>query len=256
MRLLLFLLILTFTASFAQDNSALENGKMWYEKRAEEASGVIAKSETIDKAIGFFEKALDSEDTEEAAVYLMKCYYFKGTFVETEKDKRKEVYEMSRTLGEKMTTKYPKSPAIKYWHLANTAKWGETIGIMKAAKEGLADILKTMCEELIALDPNFRNGGGYRMLGIINFKTPYIPMILSWPSDEEAIKNLEKSLEITPGNILGNLYLAQVLYDEGETERAIEILEKLAKRKPSQNDFLEDKKDIAEAIELLNKYKK
>ena len=94
------------------------------------------------------------------------------------------------------------------------------------------------------------------MLGIFHFKTPYIPFLITWPSDEESIKYLEKSLEFNPDYLMGNLYLAQVLYDEGEEERAIEILEKLSKRNPSKEYFLEDKKDIAEAKELLEKFKK
>ena len=185
----------------------------------------------------------------------MKCYYFKGTFVETDNAKRLAVYELSRILGEKMTAKYPTAP-ILYWYMSNLAKWGEASGIMKAAKEGLADQLKELCEKVIALNPKYRNGAGYRMLGIIHYKTPYIPLLLSWPSNEEAIANLEKCLAMDPNDLMANLYLGQVLYDEGNEDRAIEVLQKTANSKPGAIEFLEDSKDIKGAKELLVKYKK
>jgi len=248
------LFIAVTTVTIAQSN--YEKGVSYFNKRAEGATGLKAQADNIDNAIGFFKKALETDKGESATVYLMRSYYFKGTFVETDKEKRKAVYQLSRTLGDKQTVKYPKSAAVAYWHLSNIAKWSETAGIMKAAKEGIADMLKEMCEKVIELDPKWRDGAGYRMLGVIHFKTPYIPFLLSWPDNDDAIENLEKSLSYNKNNLMGNLWLGKVLYDEGDKDRGIELLEKTANGKASKDTLLEDGKDIKEAKDLLAKYKK
>ena len=234
----------------------MDNGTAAYNKRAEGASGLIAKAANIDKAIGHFTKASANSATAlEGSIMLMKCYYYKGTFVETEKENRLKVYNASKALGEKTMAAYPKSAAAVYWHAANMGKWGETSGIMKAAKEGLADLMKEWCEKVIELDANYKNGGGERMLGIVHFKTPYIPFILSWPDNDEALVYLEKALAKSPNDFIANVYYAQALKSDGEKEKAIAILENMLTWKPNSKQLLEDKKELKEAKALLEKYK-
>jgi len=234
----------------------LEKGLEFYNKRAEGATELIAKAANIDKAIGHFKTATGNKDTKlNASIMLMQCYYYKGTFVETDKEKRLAVYNLSKSLGEQTMAAYPKSAAAVYWHAANMGKWGETSGIMKAAKEGLADSMKEWCEKVIELDPNYKDGGGYRMLGIVHFKTPYIPFMLSWPDDEEAQKHLEKALTYNAKDFIGNVYYAQVLKENKEKEKAIAILEKMVTWTPDPQQLLEDRKELKEAKRLLAEYK-
>lgn len=246
-------LVLAVTALSQQEE--IVKGTAFYAKRAEGTNSLIAKPGNINSAIKHFNNALSSSSTEEeAATLLMKCYYFKGTFVETEKNIRLSVYNKSKELGEKMVEKYPKSAAIHFWHLTNLAKWGETSGIMKSAREGLADKLKELSEKVIAIDPQYRKGSGYGMLGIIHYKTPYIPFILSWPDNDDSIENLEKCLEINSNDLMANLYYAQVLHEEGEEKRAIIVLKKIISSTPREDNSLEDSKDIADAKVLLAEY--
>jgi len=185
---------------------------------------------------------------------LMKCYYYKGTFVETEKDKRLAVYNSSKALGEKMMAAYPKSAAVVYWHATNMGKWGETSGIMKAAKEGLADLMKEWCEKIIELDPKYKKGAGYRLFGIVHFKTPYIPFVLSWPDNDEALKYLKKALEQNPKDFISNVYYAQALKKDGDKTLAIALLKIVVTWKPNPKTLLEDKKELKEAKRLLEDY--
>ncbi|HIO46496.1 TPA: hypothetical protein EYN23_03970 [Candidatus Poribacteria bacterium] len=249
------LLLLISVAAFSQ--SDFETGVAAFNKRAEGATGLKAPAANIDKAIASLTKALANATVEEkATVLLMRSYYFKGTFVETEKEARKAVYDLSKLLGEKQVVKFPKSASVHYWYLANMAKWGETSGILKAAKEGLADLLYTLCNKVIELDPAYSYGAGYRMLGIIHFKTPYIPFLISWPDNDDAIENLEKSLEYKSDHLMGQLYLAQVYHDKGRKDEAIKTWEKVAAGTANPEYLLEEGKDIKEAKEFLAKYKK
>ena len=249
------MLLLFSVTAFSQ--SDFETGVAAFNKRAEGATGLIAPATNINNAIPSLKKALsDAAVEEKATVYLMRSYYFKGTFVETEKEARKAVYDLSKELGEKQVVKFPKSASVHYWYLANMAKWGETSGIMKAAKEGLADLLFTLCNKVIELDPAYGFGAGYRMLGVIHFKTPYIPFLISWPDNDDAIINLEKSLKYKSDHLMGQLYLAQVYHDKGRKEEAIKMWEKVAAGKASPEYLLEERKDIKEAKQFLAKHKK
>lgn len=256
MKNILFIcLFISLTITSFSQNEEILKGIEHYNRRAESTKNLIAAPEAISTAIIHFNNALESRSTEEeAAVFLMKCYYFKGTFVEIEKNKRIEVYYKSKKLGENMILKFPGSVAIHFWHLANLAKWGETSGIMKSAKEGVADELKALSEKVIELDPNYRKGGGYGMLGIIHYKTPYIPFILSWPDNDDAIENLEKCLKINSEDLMAGLYYAQVLHDEGQEERAITVLKNIISSTPREDNSLEDSKDIADAKLFLAEY--
>ena len=253
--LTIFTVLIVSLSSWSQQ-AELDKGMGYYNKRAEGASGLVAQPGNIDKAIGHFNAALSTKASEEeAAILLMKCYYYKGTFVETEKGERLAVYNMSKALGEKMMMTYPRSVAIVYWHAANMGKWGETSGIMKAAKEGLADLMKEWCEKIIELDASYKDGAGDRMLGIVHFKTPYIPFILSWPDNDAALNHLEKSLKRNDKDFIANVYYAQALKSDGEEEKAISILEKVVTWSPSPDQLLEDKKELKEAKRLLAEYR-
>jgi tetratricopeptide (TPR) repeat protein len=252
-----FLLFFFTSSSFAQQ-SEMDLGTIHYLKRSEGASEeLVALPENINKAIAHFSNALTDSSTQASAAHqLLKCYYFKGNCVEIEKENKLLVYNESVKLGEEMTKKYPNSVQIKYWLLVNKAKWGETSGIMKAARAGLADKLKTLSEEVIEMDPNYLDGAAYMMLGIVHYKTPYIPFVLSWPDDDKAIEYLEKAVELQPGHLMSNLYLGQVLYDEGFKDRGIEILEEVSASKPGEEYPLEDEKDIRYSRVMLAKFKK
>ncbi len=237
--------------------SNLEEGIVWYNKRADGASNGKALPAPIDRSIDHFKKAMLEPGAEEmAAYYLLQCYYYKGTFTEVSKDEAKAIYKDGKELGERMLAKYPESPEILYWHFVDLGKWGETYGKIAAAKEGVADQLKEAAEKLIRVDPDYRDGGGNRLLGILHFEAPYIPFFLTWPDDDEAIKHLERSFEYNPDHINGLLYYAKVLEDNGDKEKAIKTLEKLIRLPVDPTNLLEDQKDIKEARELLEKYKK
>jgi tetratricopeptide (TPR) repeat protein len=235
------------SALFSQ--TELEQGKTWYAKRTNHGA--------IDSAIFYLDKALkDTELEKEAALTLMKCYYFKGTFSGLTKDQKKKIFNKGKVLGEKMHKKYPKSAPVTYWLAVQWGRWAEVYGKLAAARQGVADKLKVLSEEVIRLDPKYDDGAGYRLLGRIHHQSPRIPFILSWPSNQEAIKNLRKARDISPDNVTTNLFLAEVLLDEDHKEEAIKILEALVRTKARAGNRKEDNSDLRKARKLLKKYKK
>lgn len=83
------LIFFIFLFSFAL-STELVDGIAAYTSRAEGSIGTKAQSKNIDEAIRQFEQAIKIDDIkEEAAVYLLKCYYYKGTYVLTDEEDRK-----------------------------------------------------------------------------------------------------------------------------------------------------------------------
>ena len=130
-------------------------------------------------------------------------------------------------------------------------RWAQVYGTFAAAKEGVADLMKLHSEKIIELDDQYMDGGGYFMLGAVHLKSPYIPFILSWPSNKEAINYLTKAYnqgEDTPSQ---NVYLARSLYKGGEKEKAIKMLRKFIFRPISEKNKVEDLEYKLEAENLL-----
>ena len=223
-----------------------------YRSRAQGSVGLKAKSEPINSAILEFEEGmLSSVNAQESGVYLLRSYYYKGQFIIEDNDEKKEIFNKGKILGESLIKKYPKSAAIRYWYLVNLGRWSQVYGTFAAAKEGVADLMRKHSQKIIDLDPEYMNGGGYLMLGAIHLKSPYIPFILSWPSNKEAIKYLKLALnqgEKTPSQVV---YLARALYKDGKKDKAIQHLKNLISTPISELNKVEDLQYKIEAENLL-----
>ena len=238
-----------FTILFGNN---LSKGLDHYRSRAEGSVRLKAKAGPISSAIEEFEKGMHSSvNALESGVYLLRSYYYKGQFVLKDNDEKKEIFNKGKILGESLIKKYPRSAAIRYWYLVNLGRWSQVYGTFAAAKEGVADLMRTHSQKIIDLDPKYMNGGGYFMLGAIHLKSPYIPFILSWPSNKEAIKYLKLALnqgEKTPSQVV---YLARALYKDGKKDKAIQHLKNLISRPISELNKVEDLQYKIEAENLL-----
>ena len=234
----------------------LEKGITYYNQRLEGSVKGSAKPEPITNAINNFQYALKNAATEtDAALYLLKSYYFRGKYVHKDKEKQKFDFSKGKELGEKYVKKYPDSAPFQFWYLVNLGSWSEVYGIITAAREGVADLMKEHSEIIISLDPEYENGGGYFMLGAVHFKSPYIPFLLSWPDNDDAIKYLTKAINIGEATPNQKIYLAQAMYKDGQKSYAINMLKEVANMKPSVEETVRDWEQIELAEQLLLEYR-
>jgi len=249
MKILIIIYLLFFTLIFNQE---LSKGKDLYWSRGEGSIGLKAKIEPIESAIKEFEKGqFNSKTALEAGVYLLRSYYYKGQFVIENKDEKKEIFKKGKIIGESLISEYPNSAAIRYWYLVNLGRWAQVYGTFAAAKEGVADLMKTHSEKIIELDDKYMDGGGYFMLGAVHLKSPYIPFILSWPSNTKAVEYLTKAFEQGEDTPSQTVYLSRALYKEGEEEKAIKMLKIFISRPISKKNKVEDLEYKIEAENLL-----
>lgn len=243
--------LLSCSIIFAK-KTPFEAGVRAYETRDAGSHGMTAQIGPIDYAIKEFKKAQKDPTLElDAGVYLLKCYYYKGKFVAKSEDEKKQIFQMGKSLGESLIDKFPQSVSARYWYCANLGSWAEVYGIFAAAKEGVADIMKTQSEKMIEIDDQYWNGGGYFMLGGTHLKSPYIPFLLSWPSNDKAIEYLTKSSNTGIATPTQTVYLARALYKDGQKDTAKKLLQDLIARGISKEEPVEDFEQQSIAKDLL-----
>ena len=92
------------------------------------------------------------------------------------------------------------------------------------------------------------------MLGVVHYKSPYIPFILSWPDNDKAISYLSKSISIGEQIPNQKVYLAQALYKDGRKIEAVNLLKEVANMEPSEDDVVRDWEQIGIARALLKDF--
>jgi len=249
------LILAALTAALAQTVNAASYealGKEWYEKRAEGAEGTSAKPEPINKAIAYYEKAFEQQASAENAAGLLRCYYFKGSFVPMTAAEQKAIFNKGKNFGEEANKQFPSSAPVKYWLVAHMGKWAKIYGVLSAAKEGVADKIKKLSEEIINLDANYNDAGGYEILGLVHLHSPNIPFILTWPSNKTALENLHKAAQLAP-TIANTLCFAQALVKAGKKDLAAALLKKTLTMQPRSEKLVEERNGLQQAAEQLKK---
>ena len=253
LRRIVFLFVIT-CALKGQAN--LEKGIEYYKSRQEGSIKSVAVTTHINNAINIFEEAINNPSTEaEAALYLMKSYYFRGKYVHRDVDKKKEDFNNGKKIGEKYIDQFPNSSAFRFWYLVNLGSWSEIYGVLAAAREGVADLMRKHSKVIISLDPEYEHGAGYFLLGVVHYKSPYIPFILSWPDNDKAISYISKAMTIGESIPNQKVYLAQALYKDGRKSESIKLLEEVANMQPSIKERVRDWEQKEEASRLLIEYR-
>ena len=110
--------------------------------------------------------------------------------------------------------------------------------------------------KIISLNPEYENGAGYFLLGAVHYKAPYIPFILSWPNNKEAIKYLRLAYDTGDVDIAQMVYLSQALHKGKRKDEAIFLIEKAMNVEPSKDNYASDWEWIKKAKNIFHKYKK
>ncbi len=233
--------------------SKIGMGKLFYDNREQGRDGLIASTKSIDEAIRIFSIELsENPKSLEAVEYLLRSYYYRAEYATVDIENKKLFFDKGKNLGINYIDKFPESVEIRYWYLANLGGWAKVYGTLNAAREGVADQMRTHAKKIIEIDSNYKNGGGYYLLGAVHFKSPYIPFLLSWPDNDIAIKYLTLAVETGKAELIQLNYLAQALNKDGQIEKAKQILNKIINSDPNPDNLIEDLNNINEAKYILN----
>ncbi|MFY0598879.1 MAG: tetratricopeptide repeat protein [Cyclobacteriaceae bacterium] len=243
------LLVFLFSGCLSLNaQSYFEEAESNFTKRYEKLVGTYANKYYVNLAIRGYKK---SNKNPEVVAALLRAYEFKATYTKLPKVTKRKILKKAVSMGREAMRDYPESIPIKYYYMANLGRWGQTISITTAAQEGILKEIKTLDNEIIDADSTFDEAGPLRILGAMHLKVPTIPFILSWPSDEEALRLLHSAYSIAPSNVGNALFYAEALIENNKEEEARILLEDIANRKPRKIRFLEDLKNINDAKQLL-----
>lgn len=270
---------LASTMSFAQ----VADGDQHWAARAEGHSGGHAKATEIDAAIGAYEKAIAANPNDlEARWKLLRAIRFKGAYVASNNEQKKQIYNVARKAGDaaialidrQLTAKgvNPKgseksvAPAaraiagageIYFWDSVNWGEWALAYGKMAAVKEGAADRIRRESTLAMLIDPHLEGGGGARVLGRLHDQTPHVPFITGWASSKEAVRFLTESNKADPTNKITRVFLAEALVsnDSDNKARAVQMLKDVVSSPNDPNFAVEDAAAQDDARALLNKWK-
>lgn len=212
----------------------------------------------VNEALNCYQTAMDSaanpEKKQEAAWKILRAYYFKGTYTETDKDIRRDIYKQGIDFSESVLEQFPESVELNCWSGILWGYLGEVQGILASARKGVAGKVKYFAERTIELDESYLGAGGYRMLGTVNLKVPKIPLILGWPSKKNAVANLEKANQMAPDNLYNKVYLAEAYCETGQKDRARVLVEEILSKEGVVHDAAVDAAIKDKAMQLREKY--
>ncbi len=254
-----FLLITVFNAQSKAENLMAKADSL-FERRSAifDANRILADKAIVDQSISLYKKILDtSTDTkvkQEAAWKILQAYFFKALFTTVDDKEKVKIFSEGVSIGEKSVNEFPQSVAVNCWFGIVLGYKGEFDSKINSAKDGVPGRVRQIAEKVIALDENYLDAGGYRMYGRLHYIVPSIPLVMSWPSKRKSVEYLEKAYAIAPDNLFNELYLAEALLDQKQTERAVRILESIVETRGIRHDRALDTFIKRQAETLLKKY--
>ncbi|MFN2387871.1 MAG: hypothetical protein ABR576_16590 [Thermoanaerobaculia bacterium] len=252
-------------------NRKIAEGDDHYRSRHEGRSGARADPGPISRAITAYEAAAEERSNAEARWKLARALYFRAAYTGLDAQGRLAILELARRVGDEALSilaeraearghagvlrKPPgetaralhddvdASPAF-FWSAVAWGEWALAVGKVKAARTGAATRIRDSAATVIALDPDFEEGGGHRILGRLHHQAPRIPLLTGWVSRREALRHLRAAAKSHPRNFVNRLFLAEALADGGPGQRAeaIRIVRELLREKPSPGHFVEEVK--------------
>lgn len=265
-------------------NPLIREGDSHYAHRQEKRVGSLADKTEIGAAVRAYDTAAEAADSVEARWKLARALVFQGGYTEMEAQARQAVFEKARRVSENMigllegrakrgggkefeslsageiaaeVRKDLDAAPSFYWAAVSWGQWALGIGKQEATRLGAAQKIRDYAQVLIALDPEFEDGGGYRVLGRLHDQAPRMQFETEWVLREEAIRNLRLAWKTDASNFANRLYLAEALARGSAAERAeaVQIAKALVADAASPTRLVEDLRIQEDAAKDLRAWK-
>jgi tetratricopeptide (TPR) repeat protein len=176
----------------------------------------------VQRAIELYELVLkDHPDHYEALWRLTRAAWWLGYNLEAKKEKI-HIYKKGIEAGQKAIELYPDSVEGHFWLGTIKGSYGEAKGVLKSLF--LVGPIREEMDHVIRLDKTYEGGGGYRLLGILDYKVPRF----AGGSRGRAEQRLIMAYHSDPNNPFNLYYLAEYYHRVKNPEKALNYLEELA----------------------------
>jgi len=282
----LFLLLIPLQFVIADTNVDISRDDQAWRMRAEgfEKTGK-ANSQYVSEAIKGYQEALTRNPSDiELNFKLIEAQYFKAYFLLQNNRDKKNLYQENLDLQEKLFSliynragtniaigkllsrdleiQFSKDSEIRnlltrahFWSAINWGLWGMSAGYFTSARYGVAEKIRDHAQMVIDLDPQYFDGGGYRLLGRMHSIVPYVPIFMNWISKKKGLDYLRKAYMISQKDPRNLLFLAEAILESEPQHKAeaLRLIKVVAGMKPDQNFIVEQSETINQAKELLLK---
>lgn len=228
-------LVLQFLVGGALANESLQFADSCYQARALRANGDKADAKNANLMKDAYRKAMEDADPvvkEKATEGYVKTLFFRIRFVPFDKSKRQLHVDSLKEASEAAYNKYPKNREIAHVYASALSMWGAEKNPLAAVKAGVAAKVRDVATE--AKD--------YQVLGRAHTVLPYIPLVLSWPDNDEADKYLNMALKENPKDLNNYYFLADLRFRQKRYADALDLIKRGLARGISKNTPLEDKR--------------
>ena len=252
-------------------NRRITEGDDHYRRRHDGRSGARADPGPISRAIAAYEAAAEERSNAEARWKLARALYFRAAYTGLDAPGHLAMLERARRVGDESLAILAEraeargrrallsqttaeiaqalhddadaAPAF-FWCAVGWGEWALAVGKVKAARTGAATRIRDYAAAVVALDPDFEEGGGHRILGRLHHQAPRIPLVTGWVSRSEALRHLRAAARSYPRNFVNRLFLAELLADGGPADRAeaVRIARELLREAPSPGHLVEESK--------------
>jgi tetratricopeptide (TPR) repeat protein len=270
-------------ASLGAHADDVARGDSAWASRAEGERGGRPQPGPILEAVSFYESALSARpESLEARWKLLRALHFAGDFAPAAEEDTRRIFERARDSAEKgldllaeavgsdVRLEEMESEAIMgrletadvspsdvarlyFWAAINWGAWSRTAGLLSAVRQGAANRIHHYVLITIALEPDYDEGGAFRLLGRLHAELPRVPFVSGWVERDQALPLVERAYTLAPANPGNRLLLALTLLDLAPERRgeALDLLREVGRLSPRPSMRIEDLVMRAEARERL-----
>ena len=235
------------------------------------------------EAVRSYESALSARpESLEARWKLLRALHFAGDFAAPDEEELRRIFDRAREVSDegldlladgvgsrvrleemdpedirnrlRAADVSPRDVArLYFWSAINWGAWSRNAGLLSAVRQGVANRIHRYTLIAIALEPDYDEGGAFRLLGRLHAELPRVPFVSGWVDREESIPLLERAYAMAPANPGNRLLLALTLLDLAPERRreALDLLKQVEGLIPRPSMRIEDLAMRREARELL-----
>ena len=166
----------------------------------------------LDRARALLESALAQDSQVDTMITLAYVHFLWADTRATTVEAKLEGYERGRQMGERAVELAPRNAEAHLWYAINTARWGQTKGIMRSLF--LLPTVQREIETILTLDP--RSVRAYALAGNVSMEVPR----LAGGDRAKAEAYFKKGLEIDPRFTVLRVDLARLYIGDGRHAEA------------------------------------
>jgi tetratricopeptide (TPR) repeat protein len=246
-----------------------------WSRRAEGFDGRWADAGPVSEAIAAYEDDLrDHPEDLDVAWKLLRALHFRGEMARCDEQLRRSTYDRAVQVAEEaldvlyegasleglsveqVTARAggrPEAARLHYWSAMAWGLWGDSHNPMAALRKGVAERIRLHAEVVTVLDPEAEDAGGFRFLGQLHANAPKVPLFTGWVDREEAIRLLDRAVELAPADSYNRVFLAKAIlaHAPGRRSEALDLLRSVLEAESDPNRLVEDADARRQAREAL-----